>query len=76
MNQELKKITTWLTANRLSLNINKTNFIIFKRNAKKLKNKANVIINEHIIENFWEYTLMKNSLGSIILTILQVKFLR
>ena len=50
MNQELKKVTAWLTANKLSLNINKTNFIIFKSNRKKLKNKANVIINEHTID--------------------------
>jgi len=52
MNQEPKKVTAWLTANKLSLNINKTNFIIFKStcNRKKLKNKANVIINEHTID--------------------------
>ena len=50
MNQELKKVTAWLTANKLSLNINKTNFIIFKRKRKKLKNKANVIIHEHTID--------------------------
>ena len=50
MNQELKEGTAWLTANKLSLNINKTNFIIFKSNRKKLKHKTNVIINEHIID--------------------------
>ena len=49
MNQEVKEVTAWLTANKLSLNINKTNFI-FKSNRKKLKHKANVIINEHIID--------------------------
>ena len=49
MNQELEKVTAWLTANKLSLNINKTNFIIFKSNRKKLKNKANVIIIKHTI---------------------------
>ena len=39
MNQELEKVTAWLTANKLSLNINKTIFIIFKSNRKKLKTK-------------------------------------
>ena len=29
MNRELKKVKKWLDANRLSLNINKTNFVIF-----------------------------------------------
>ena len=40
MNQELKKVTAWLTANKSSLNINKTNFIIFKSNRKKLKKQS------------------------------------
>ena len=31
-------------------NISKTNFIIFKSNRQKLKNKANVIINKHTID--------------------------
>ena len=50
MNQELKTVTAWRTANKLSLNINKTNFIIFNINRKKLKHKANVIISEHTID--------------------------
>ena len=29
MNRELKKVKKWLDANRLSLNIDKTNFVIF-----------------------------------------------
>ena len=39
-----------LTANKLSLNISKTDFIIFKSSRKKLKNKANVIIKKHTID--------------------------
>ena len=41
MNNELEKITTWLCTNKLSLNIKKTHFIIFKFNRKKLKKKVN-----------------------------------
>ena len=29
MNRELKKVRQWLDANRLSLNIDKTNFVVF-----------------------------------------------
>ena len=29
MNRELKKVRKWLDANRLSLNIDKTNFVVF-----------------------------------------------
>ena len=76
MNQELKKVTAWLIANKLSLNINKTNFITFKSNRKKLKNKANVIINKHTIDQVKYTKFLKNSLGSTILTILLVKSLR
>ena len=34
MNCELRKIATWPSANKLSLNINKTHFIIFKSRKK------------------------------------------
>lgn len=30
MNEELKKVTLWLTANKLSLNVNKAHFMTFK----------------------------------------------
>ena len=51
LNEELKEISIWLKANKLSLNIKKTHFMIFSS-----KNKAhpNVYINidgEHISEN-------------------------
>ena len=36
MNIELKKIWSWLNTNKLSLNINKTHYVIFKSKSKKL----------------------------------------
>ena len=39
INKELKKLHTWLIVNRLSLNINKTNFVIFHPFNKPLKKK-------------------------------------
>ena len=36
VNRELKKIKKWLDANRLSLNISKTNFVIFYSEPKNL----------------------------------------
>ena len=35
-NEELKSISNWLTANKLSLNINKTNYIVFRSTNSKL----------------------------------------
>ena len=56
MNTELKQLSLWLNLNRLSLNISKTNFIIFRSNKKKtlpynvtLKmNKKAIMEKEHI----------------------------
>ena len=53
--EELKKLNLWLNINRLSLNINKTNFIIFHPSDKTLKhhitskiNKKAIMGNDHI----------------------------
>ena len=35
MNSELEKVVNWLNANKLSLNVQKTNFIFFKPKKKK-----------------------------------------
>ena len=39
MNTELGKLNTWLVVNRLSLNIDKTNFIVFHPYNKPMKHK-------------------------------------
>ena len=41
-NSELEKLSNWFTANRLSLNIKKTHFILFGANRKKLKPTQNL----------------------------------
>ena len=45
LNEELQKITTWFHTNKLSLNIKKSNFIIFLSKGKKKYNTDNVKIN-------------------------------
>ena len=50
MNQELKKIARWLCANKLTLNIKKTHFIIFKSKKRKLNQTVSIKINEQPIE--------------------------
>ena len=37
LNSELHKISEWLTSNKLSLNAQKTKFIVFSFYAKKIK---------------------------------------
>ena len=36
VNKELRKVRKWLEANRLALNISKTNYVIFHSNSKKI----------------------------------------
>ena len=49
LNDELQKIETWLRANKLSLNIKKTHFIIFKPKKKKNNHNVNIKINNESI---------------------------
>ena len=48
MNKELKKLYEWLCINRLSLNITKTNFVIFHA-INKPKFPITIVINKHVI---------------------------
>ena len=45
VNSELKLIVSWLNANKMSLNVDKTHFMIFKLRAKKISRQNNIVIN-------------------------------
>ena len=45
MNREQSKIASWFSANKLSLNIKKTHFIIFKYRGKKSNQNVSITIN-------------------------------
>ena len=49
MNFELRKLSLWLNANRLALNISKTNFVIFAAKNKPLHN-VTILINKKAIQ--------------------------
>ena len=46
INKELQSIYKWLCINKLSLNIEKSNFIIFHPSQKKLNYKVKIMIND------------------------------
>ena len=50
VNKELRKINNWLIVNRLSLNIKKTNFIIFHPFNKPLKHKITLVFGKNAIK--------------------------
>ena len=49
-NQELCKVANWLAANKLSLNVKKTHFVIFKAKNKKMATNINIKIGHQSIE--------------------------
>jgi hypothetical protein len=51
MSQELSKLNTWFSVNKLSLNVSKTNFILFA--GKKCINDINININNENIERVY-----------------------
>ena len=50
MNRELSMMASWLSANKLSLNIKKTHFLIFKSRGKKSNQNVSITINNQKIE--------------------------
>ena len=49
VNNELKQLGLWFRANKLSLNVNKTNFIMFN-NKKQPRTDVNIVLNGTNIE--------------------------
>ena len=45
VNRELRKVRKWLEANRLALNVDKTNFVIFHSQQRKLTD--HIVLNIH-----------------------------
>ena len=50
VNKELQKLHEWLSVNRLSLNISKTNFVIFHSNRIPINSNVTIMINKTAIE--------------------------
>ena len=77
INDELCKLYDWLKANKLSLNIKKSNYVIFRPRQKKVKYEVNLKIsiitptltrlwNVKVTLNSWACLLMRISPGNII----------
>ena len=54
LNQEISKFSQWLITNRLLLNLDKTEFILFKPRQKKVSVKFRVLINNREIDQVEE----------------------
>ena len=49
LNNELQKISTWLKANILSINLDKTKFMIFKTRSKQLPHNFELYFDNHLV---------------------------
>ena len=49
VNCELRKVRNWLTANRLTLNIDKSNYVIFRAYQKRLTLKPKIVIYDNVL---------------------------
>ena len=49
LNNELHNVSTWLDANKLSINTNRTHFMVFHRRLIKT-NDANVVMQQNTID--------------------------
>ena len=58
MNEELKKIHTWIIANKLTINLVKTHYVIFHR--KKLPSNLGTYL---LVEQHWNASPTQNSLA-------------
>ena len=54
LNSELNKLSAWFKANKLSLNLKKTNFMLFKPRQKRYHFPMQICINEQKIEQVKE----------------------
>jgi hypothetical protein len=50
INEDLKSVADWFRANKLTLNINKTNYIIFTKSARERNNNKTIQIGSDIIK--------------------------
>ena len=58
MNSELKKLTNWFQANKLSINVKKSNFVIFKPRQKRLTRDLTFTISNRTIKRVDEVVFL------------------
>ena len=50
INKEMINISDWLLANKLNLNVKKSNFVLFRSKMHKRQDKINISINNEVLE--------------------------
>lgn len=58
LNHDLKLFHKWCVRNRLTINVNKTKIVVFKKNKKSIVNLGNVYLNGQIVQPASEYVYL------------------
>ena len=61
---ELNKVYYWLSANRLSLNLDKTKYMVFHKSNKKINTSLNLKILNHTIEQIHSFNFLGLTINS------------
>ena len=64
MNEELSKVIEWINANKLSLNVSKTNYMIFHSKGKSVSSDTNISICNTLIERVYSCKFLGITLDS------------
>ena len=73
-NTQLKNVNEWLIANKLSLNITKTNYVIFQTpHCKQTTKQLNIILNNHALQRNSDTKFLLKKITSSIYCIKKIK---
>ena len=64
INEEIKKVQNWIQANKLTLNIKKTHYIIFARCRKTIPSIPNIKIGDEVLKRVQQITFLGVTLDS------------
>ena len=70
LNEELRKVDAWMKSNTLSVNIKKTNYVIFKSKQKRINANLSLFYDN----NLWEFILTRIFPGYLTLTMFVLRF--
>ncbi len=58
VNCEIAKVSEWFKANKLSINMKKSNYMIFKSRQKCLREDLSIVLNGHVIDRINEVAFL------------------
>ena len=73
LNKELTEVYKWLCVKKLSLNIKKSNFVIFHPRQRKIETNVRIVINQQLLKKELSIKWILNLIGKAILVLLKIR---